>query len=160
MSDLDAVFHLVEKAVEQMNCGQIDQWDQIYPAKSDFQNDIRRNELYVGIIGETIAVVYALNRYCDEQYRNGAWQYTGDNFIVLHRLCVSPAFQHKGVAHAVLDHIESESAARGINAIRLDVFSRNPYALKLYGNNGYHTVGTADWRKGRFLLMEKLLETR
>ena len=157
MDDLDDIFQLVENAIKQMERDNIHQWDNIYPTKEDFSNDIKKKELYVGIINNKIAVVYALNKECDEQYQNGEWQYIGDNFNVIHRLCVSPDFQKKGIAHTTLLHIESELAFLGIKAIRLDVFCENPYALRLYYNNGYHKVGNAHWRKGEFLLMEKLL---
>ena len=40
-----------------------------------------------------------------------------------------------------------------------DVFTENPYAQKLYRKSGYQVRGYADWRKGRFDLMEKKLET-
>ncbi len=155
--DLNDIFHLVENAVQQMEQNKIYQWDSVYPTKEDFINDIRKNELYVGIVNEKIVVVYALNQECDEQYKNGEWQYIGENFNVIHRLCVSPDFQNKGIAHTTLDHIESELSILGMKAIRLDVFCANPYALKLYFNNGYRRVGIANWRKGEFLLMEKLL---
>ena len=156
-ADLDEIFCLVGAAVEQMERNNIHPWDSIYPTRTDFENDIDKKELYVGTVKDKIAVVYALNRECDEQYRNGKWQYNGDNFIVIHRLCVSPAFQHKGVADTTIRHIESEAVRSGTEAVRLDVFRENPYALRLYCKNGYHKVGTADWRKGEFDLMEKLL---
>lgn len=76
---------------------------------------------------------------------------------MIHRLCVSPDFQNKGIAQTTLVHIELELKSLGIKAIRLDVFCKNPYAMKLYANSGYHRVGIANWRKGKFLLMEKLL---
>lgn len=157
IDDLDDIFQLVENAIKQMEKEDIHQWDNIYPTKEDFSNDIRKNELYIGVINKRIVVVYALNKECDEQYQNGEWQYIGDDFNVIHRLCVSPDFQKKGIAHTTLLHIESELAFLGIKAIRLDVFCGNPYALKLYYNNSYRKVGNAHWRKGEFLLMEKLL---
>lgn len=157
IDDLDDIFQLVENAVKQMERDNIHQWDSIYPTKEDFSNDIRKNELYIGIINEKIVVVYAINKECDEQYKNGEWQYIGDKFNIIHRLCVSPDFQKKGIAHTTLSHIEVELVSLGTKAIRLDVFCDNPYALKLYSNNGYHRVGSANWRKGKFFLMEKLL---
>ncbi len=157
IDDLDDIFHLVENAIKQMERENIHQWDSIYPTKEDFSSDIKKNELYIGIHNKKIVVVYALNKECDEQYRNGKWQYTGDDFNVIHRLCVSTDFQKKGIAHTTLLHIESELFFLGMKAIRLDVFCENPHALKLYSNNGYCKVGIANWRKGEFLLMEKLL---
>ena len=157
IDDLDDIFQLVDDAVKQMEHDKIYQWDNIYPTKEDFYNDIQKKELYVGIINKRIAVVYALNKECDEQYKNGEWQYIGDKFNVIHRLCVSPDFQKRGIAQTTLLHIEDELRSFGMRAIRLDVFCENPYALKLYSNNGYSKVGSAHWRKGKFLLMEKLL---
>lgn len=157
IDDLDDISRIVNNAVKQLEHEKIYQWDSIYPTKEDFRKDIKKNQLYTGIINDKIVVVYALNKNCDEQYRNGEWQYIGDNYNVIHRLCVSPDCQNKGIAHKTLLHIESELRVLGIEAIRLDAFCENPYALKLYSNNGYQKVGIANWRKGRFLLMEKLL---
>jgi len=53
--------------------------------------------------------------------------------------------------------IESQIKNRGYDSIRLDVFTKNPYAQRLYRNNGYEVRGFAEWRKGRFDLMEKHL---
>ena len=157
IDDLDDIFRIVQNAVKQMEHEKIYQWDSIYPTKEDFGDDIMKNQLYIGIINDQIVVVYALNKECDEQYENGEWQYIGDNYNVIHRLCVLPDYQNKGIAHATLLHIEDELGFIGMKAIRLDVFCENPYALKLYSNNGYHKVGIAYWRKGKFFLMEKLL---
>ncbi len=157
IDDIDTIFQLVENAIKQMERTGIYQWDSSYPTKEDFNNDIKRNELYVGIINDKIVVVYTLNQECDKQYENGEWNYSGEKYKVIHRLCVSPDFQNKGIARAALLHIENELSILGIKAIRLDAFCANLYALKLYYNNGYHKVGTANWRKGRFFLMEKLI---
>lgn len=54
-------------------------------------------------------------------------------------------------------YIENELRKQGVKAIRLDAFEKNPYALKLYEKLGFEKVGHAQWRKGRFLLMEKKL---
>ena len=156
-ADLDDIFQLVKNAIRQLEHNNIHQWDSIYPTKEDFRDDIKKNQLYIGIIKDKIVVVYALNKECDGQYKNGEWQYVGNHYNVIHRLCVSPDYQNKGIAHTTLLHIEKELGLLGIKAIRLDVFCENPYALKLYSNNGYHKVGIACWRKGKFLLMEKLI---
>ena len=105
--DLDDIFQLVENAVMHMEHEKIHQWDSIYPTKEDFSDDIKKNQLYIGIIKDEIVVVYALNKECDEQYKNGKWQYIGNDYNVIHRLCVSPDFQKKGIAHTTLFHIEN-----------------------------------------------------
>lgn len=157
ISDLSAVSELIVSAVEEMERNDIHQWDSIYPADRDLRADIESSTMTVGIKDDDIAVIYVINKIFDEQYRNGNWQYPDSVFRVIHRLCVAPKYQHKGIARKTLVHIEDELRKNSIDTVRLDVFTKNPFALSLYRSNGYTEVGTAHWRKGSFLLMEKHL---
>lgn len=155
--ELEEICHLVAAAVAEMKRNGIDQWDERYPVKEDFAEDIDQRCLYVGWIRGVMAVIFALNQQYDEEYKNGNWSYPDQEFEVLHRLCVNPLFQNQGVGKRTMQFMEEKVRAGNIRAIRLDVFSGNPYALCLYTHMGYRKVGYADWRKGRFYLMEKYL---
>lgn len=157
LDDLEEIYALVSYAVDDLIRKEILQWDEIYPTKEDFRDDINKNQLYVGLTDNQIAVVYALNQESDKEYQNGNWKYPDIPYYVVHRLCVHPNFQHKGIAKHTLLHIEAELLQNDIHAIRLDAFSNNPFSLKLYDSLQYSRVGYADWRKGRFYLMEKYL---
>lgn len=157
MADLPDIETLVAEAVAQMEAHGIHQWDDLYPVREDFQKDIAEKNLYVGHVNGDLVVVYALNRECDAEYENGQWKDASKPFCVLHRLCVSPGYQNQGVAGKTMAHLEQEAKADGTAAIRLDVFTENPYALKLYQHCGYEKTGRANWRKGAFDLMEKYL---
>ena len=61
------------------------------------------------------------------------------------------------VGKAVLQHVEEQVKNMGYNSIRLDTFTKNPFAQRLYLHSGYESRGYAGWRKGRFDLMEKKL---
>lgn len=156
-SDIDAVCKLVKAAVYSMEKHGIYQWDDIYPAKEDFLDDIWKQQLHVGIVDEDAAVVYTVNKGCEKEYENGRWNYPDCEYRIIHRLCVNPTYQNRGIAKSTLAHIEEELRKSNIEAVRLDAFSENPFALSLYQNAGYEKVGFADWRKGRFYLMEKRL---
>ncbi|MDE7198057.1 MAG: GNAT family N-acetyltransferase [Lachnospiraceae bacterium] len=156
-NDIDAICELVKAAIGSMEKQEIFQWDDIYPAKEDFLNDIRKQQLYIGIVDDDAVVVYTVNKEYDREYENGRWRYPDCEYRVIHRLCVNPAYQNRGIAKSTLSHIEKELQKSNVGAIRLDVFSENPFALSLYQNAGYEKVGFADWRKGRFYLMEKQL---
>ena len=56
-----------------------------------------------------------------------------------------------------MDFLEQSVLDRGLRAIRLDAFSLNPAALKLYESRGYERAGEIQFRKGLFYLYEKRL---
>lgn len=154
-NDIEEICRIVHAAVNAMERNHIFQWNDLYPTKEDFQEDVDKSQLYVGLVNGQIAVVYTLNQKCEKEYENGKWKYKDEPFYIVHRLCVNPAFQNKGIAKSTLLYIEKQLIEMGIHVIRLDVFSNNPFALRLYHSLGYSEVGYADWRKGRFYLMEK-----
>ena len=155
--EIESIFRIVSSAIIEMEKNGIFQWDSRYPAKEDFRDDIHKKTLFVGILDQHISVVFTINKECDEQYQNGAWKYLNTEYRIIHRLCVDPKYQNMGIAKETLDQIENELRQVGVESIRLDVFYNNPFALSLYRNRGYKEVGTAEWRKGKFYLMEKHL---
>ena len=154
--DAVKIFEFVKAAVKKMDEQGIPQWDEIYPTQDDFENDASNNQLYIVEIDGRPAACFTLNKDCDEEYKNGAWNYTGDDYIVIHRLCVNPEFQNQGLGRKICEEIESLVKIQGVKAIKLDCFIQNPYSQKMYHNLGYRDAGFADWRKGRFILMEKV----
>lgn len=155
LSQLEEIFTMYTKAIQEMNHNEIYQWDELYPMKEDLEEDIKRNELMAVFKENEIVAAYVVNQESDEQYENGTWKYTGEKYRVLHRLCVNPAFQNQGIAKKVVSRMEEEQKKQGIKSIRLDVFMENPYAVKLYKSLGYKITGNVEFRKGKFYLMEK-----
>lgn len=156
--DLKEICTLIKGAIVNLERHNIFQWDNLYPDEKILREDIIKKELNVGIISGRIASIYVLNQESDDDYINGRWEYADLPYCVIHRLCVNPDFQNMGVAGRTMKHIEAEVLKMGIKSIRLDAFTENPFALKLYHSLGYRITGYADWRKGRFCLMEKYLE--
>lgn len=155
IEELHDIFEVFTEAVETMNRLNIMQWDEVYPNIDILREDIMKEQLYVGRILNDIAAVFVLSNDFDEQYNNGRWKCTDAHFMVVHRLCVRPKFQNCGIGTNMLHYIDEELSRNGIESIRLDVFSQNPYSLKMYARAGYEKVGEAHWRKGLFYLMEK-----
>lgn len=171
MEDLDGICALAADAIAYMEGQGILQWDELYPSREVFQKDIEADNLFIGydkcesdslhdkdcyaVSAAEPAVIYVLNQEFDEEYKNGKWADGTKSFYVIHRLCVNPKYQNRGIAQMTMAHIEKTLQAKGIESVRLDVFTKNPFALKLYDRCGYHNVGKVHWRKGDFYLMEK-----
>jgi len=157
IADLDVINDIYRNATENMIKNNIFQWDEIYPQKSILEDDIIKKQLYKIIIEKNIISTFVLNKEYDKEYLNGKWEYNGNNFMVLHRLCINTKYQNKGFGTKIMLHIEDYLRNKSINSIRLDAFSENPIALRLYYKLGYKKVGEANWRKGLFILFEKIL---
>ena len=155
--DLDNLCGLYQAAIDGMNQHQIFQWDECYPNRMVLADDIQKKQLNVVLLEKQLAAAYVVNQECDEQYANGQWRFPDSAYAVIHRLCVHPKFQNQGIAAKVMKQMEDMQREHGVEVIRLDAFTKNPFALKLYRKLDYHEVGLAHWRKGAFFLMEKRL---
>ncbi|MEA5047354.1 MAG: GNAT family N-acetyltransferase [Eubacteriales bacterium] len=158
-TDLEKVCDLYRAATEQMDAQGINQWDERYPTREILTDDIARGEMELLHMGGAIAAAFTLNSRCDGEYAQGQWRFPTSHFCVIHRLCVHPAFQGQGVAGRIVDYIELSMLLRGYESIRLDAFSQNPSALRLYESHGYRKAGEVTFRKGLFYFYEKNLVT-
>ncbi|MCQ2524147.1 MAG: GNAT family N-acetyltransferase [Lachnospiraceae bacterium] len=153
--DIEAITKLVQEAIKEMEKHDIFQWDGIYPTAEDFNEDIIKGNLYVVEKNKELVAVYVISDESDDAYKKADWKYPDMTAYILHRFCVSPKFQGKGIGKQLLLEIEAQIRNMGYESVRLDVFTQNPFAQKLYRHNGYEVRGVANWRKGYFELMEK-----
>jgi len=155
--DLNIILEIFKNAIKIMNDNNINQWDDLYPTTTDLEQDVLNGQMYVGIKDGEIASALVINNECEEEYKYGNWRYDNDKFAVVHRLCVNPSYQNKKIGKDTMIKIEEILKTEGIQSIRLDTYSLNPYALKMYQTLGYQKVGDVKWRKGLFYLLEKKL---
>lgn len=154
-TDFKDVVTLFNNAIAKMNSIGINQWDNIYPNPKILKDDILRKQMYLVFHENILVATYVLNQECDDKYATGSWKYPESKYFIIHRLCVNPQLQSKGIGTLTMLHIEDFLRKIGVETIRLDAFILNPYAVKMYEQLGYLKVGTANWRKGQFYLMEK-----
>ncbi|MDR1867991.1 MAG: GNAT family N-acetyltransferase [Treponema sp.] len=156
-ADLDNVVEIYQKVIKKMQQHAIFQWDDSYPSRALLQEDITKKQLYAGILHGDIVSLFVLNHESDPDYINGAWNYTEDNYCVLHRLCVRCEFQGHRIGIKTIQTIEHYLKNRGVESLRFDTFSQNFIALRLYTALNYTVVGSMQWPRGIFYLYEKLL---
>ena len=157
LSDFPVIMAIYQAATRHMDEMGIFQWDELYPDEKTIKEDICRAEMYLGLIDGAIASAFTLNREHDKEYANGKWRHGGTHYAVVHRLCVSPDRQNEGIGTQTMRYIAETLRHKGVEDIRLDAFSQNPAALKLYEKLGFQKVGEVPFRKGLFYLFEKRL---
>jgi GNAT superfamily N-acetyltransferase len=160
LSDFDEVVNIFKTAVAKMIREHIFQWDEIYPNEAIIRKDICDRTMYGRVReddgqGRKIISVFVLNHEAPPEYARAKFKY--DNYIILHRLCINTAEQGKGLGtQAVLD-AEKIAKKMGYTAMRLDTFTENPNAIKIYKKLNYEKLAEVTARKGLFYVYEKIL---
>jgi RimJ/RimL family protein N-acetyltransferase len=128
--------------------------------RETLERDIAEGSLYGIFTDGTLGAVVALNHYQDKEYAEIDWSIDDPKPLVVHRLCVDPVFQGRGLAKAAIAFAERMAAERGCASIRLDAFTLNPISLSLYRSLGFEGRGTVRFRKGLFICFEKPMRLR
>ena len=158
IDDLDALVALYGAATQDMLRQGIDQWDEYYPDREILTEDVESGDMTLGLLDGEPACAWVVNREYEPEYVSGAWEHTRGDFCVLHRLCVNPELQGRGLARQAMARMEKNALDKGFDSVRLDVFSQNLHAQRLYERLGYKRTGEVRFRKGIFYLMEKGLQ--
>lgn len=157
IKDLDAIMQLVKAVVPLMRESGNLQWDEYYPNIAVFQKDVEREQLWVAEIDNDIAGVAAITTDQDAEYAQVGWD-LNETAIVVHRLAVSPDYQGRGIAKALLLQAEQEAVENHIGVLRIDTNSHNQGTQALFPKLGYVFAGEIGlaFRPGlRFFCYEK-----
>lgn len=158
IEDTQSLINIIKAATLDMELKNIHQWDDVYPDKAVINDDIANGNLYVNVEDGIINALIVLNEDQSEEYGDLNWKYDCEKQLVIHRLCVNPKAQGGGIARKLLEYAEDFAIKNGYGAIRLDAFTQNERALRLYEKNGYEKVGSVQFRKGEFYCYEKKVE--
>lgn len=158
-NDFEEIVTLYQCAIKMMCAQGIEQWDDIYPNKEVLRDDIRNRQMFLLSFKNQIAAAIVLNEKQDDAYKTGNWSCNTGKIAVIHRLCVHPDFQGKGLGSETVKRCEQLLIKTGYDAIRLDTFLKNSMAMHLYRSLGYQKAGEVIFRKGNFCLFEKRLHT-
>ena len=157
-TEIDSVMVLVKGAIGKMEREGIHQWDEIYPTKQRFLADIAVNSLFTARAENIIAGVIVLNEIQSPEYASITWADSNGKPLIVHRLCVSPVFQGRGLAKKLMFFAEKYARAKNNSSIRLDAFVHNNISVGLYNSLGYRRRGSVKFRKGDFYCFEKILQ--
>lgn len=139
--DLGEILALTKACAAHMIAQQIYQWNEHYPSREAFKNDISRGELYVFMQNDVIAGCIVVSTFMDAEYEPIAWSTPNDHNYYIHRLGVHPEYQKKGIARIMMDFAEAHARENGAHAVRLDTFSQNQRNQRFYLNRGYAQLG-------------------
>ena len=137
----------------------------VYPTDALLREHIDNGDLYYMERNGVILSALVLLPYQEENY---AWEnpwgaaLEDDQVATVHMLGVNPEMLGQGIARRSVEAAIQKAREMGKKAVRLDAFSCNLPAQKLYRSMGFAEVGTARWQSANlgwtdFVLYELFL---
>lgn len=137
--DLPAILEIVHDAQRFMATQGIDQWQDGYPSEDVILQDIALNRGYV-IADETTALAYAVFIIGPEptysEIDGEGWRF-GDNYLTIHRICVSGKVRKTGLASMLLDNAIRMAMEKDATAIRIDTHRGNLVMRSFVEKHGF-----------------------
>ncbi len=126
--------HMIEKGIFQ--------WDEQYPSKEVFRNDIKLQQIWIIKDSNTIIGIIVLTEIENIEYKNIEWLTKNTKNLYVHRLAVHPTFQGKGYAQKLMDFAENYAKENNFKSVRLDTFSQNQRNQEFYEKRNYTKLGS------------------
>ena len=141
-SDIGALLNITKACARHMISNNIFQWNDHYPNKNAYENNVRRNELYVLEDASQLIGCIVISTHMDEEYIPVKWLTENKNNIYIHRVAVHPKYQGKGYAQQLMNYAEDYGRQNRCMSIRLDTFSQNGRNQRFYEKRGYKRLGS------------------
>lgn len=140
ISEIDDILTITKACAKKMSNHGIYQWNELYPSKIVFENDIKKNQLFVFEENSSIIGTIVISTFMDDEYKLIKWLNLNENAIYIHRLAVHPDFQGKGYAQKLMDFAEKYAKEYHFSSVRLDTFSQNTRNQQFYTKRGYQKL--------------------
>ena len=144
--DLDAVMKIIQSCTNDMISQKIFQWNDKYPDRETFFNDIENEDLLLLVQDNQLLGCVSVTNKMDNFYSTIDWIAATKKNIYVHRLAIHPKYQGLGYAKRIMNYIENDAIENNYNSIRLDTFSMNKKNNNFYSNIGYEKLGQIYFR--------------
>ena len=147
MKDIDSIMEAVEDSRELLKEQGNGQWQDGYPNRDDFINDIKNKRLFVVFDEDDVnkvAGVCALT-YREEDYHHlyeGKWL-TELPYMVMHRVALKKEYRHQGYGKKLFKVFIEQAKLEGYRSLRIDTHEGNAVMRHLITSFGFVYCGKA-----------------
>ena len=142
VTDIEGILAVANDAIANLKADNVNQWQNGYPNREVFLNDIKNQTLFVyddnGIQG-----ICNLSLERDPSYdiiENGAW-ITNGNYLVIHRIAVSTKVIGSGVARQLFEFAIDYGQNNNVRSIRIDTHRDNKRMMGILRKVGFIKCG-------------------
>lgn len=146
-NDINRLIDLYMACIRDLDAHKIFQWNDKYPSSRTITDQVEAGSQFLyEVEGDLVGAVCLNQEQAKEWARVNWWPArSADKILIIHGLVVSPMHQGKGYGQSLLELSERYARDMGYLGLRLDAFSENLIARKLYEKNHYTKVGEVDF---------------
>lgn len=146
LSDLDQVMEAVEDSREVLRLQGNGQWQDGYPNRNDFINDINNGRLFVTYLDDPNEIVgVCAITYREEDYHHlyeGKWL-TDLPYVVMHRVAIKKKYKGKGLGKKLFEVFIDVAKKEGYRSLRIDTHEGNLPMRHIITSFGFIYCGKA-----------------
>ena len=142
LQDIDRIIEITKACAKTMVKNDIYQWNEHYPNKAAFENDVLRGELYVLEDSSQLIGCVVISTFMNDEYIPISWLTKNNNNVYIHRLAIHPKYQGKGYAQELMTFAENFAKENNHVSVRLDTFSQNHRNHEFYEQRRYKRLGS------------------
>jgi GNAT superfamily N-acetyltransferase len=159
LADVNAIWDILQQAIEKRKQEGSSQWQDGYPNSEVIKKDIEKEVAFVLIEQGEIAGYMAILINDEPEYNNleGAW-ITNSDYVVFHRVAISEQYLGKGLAKKMMQFVEDYALQNNIYSIKADTNHDNVAMLHIFKKLGYVHCGKVYFRNSPREAYEKVLE--
>ena len=138
IKDLDEIEVIVNETREYFKSVSIPQWENGYPSRIDFEEDIKLSRLYVLKEEDSVIGMFSLV-YPDHNYdyiEDGKW-FDNSPYIAIHRMAIKKEYKGRGFASKAYDFVKEN-----YDHIRIDTHKLNEAMNRSIQKNDFKYCGT------------------
>ncbi|WP_379496090.1 GNAT family N-acetyltransferase [Oceanobacillus longus] len=139
--DLNTIVRIANKTIEVMNAEGSNQWDDTYPTGDHFTEDIKHSSLFIYENAGTVLGFISADQNLANEYDNLKWNLPNDQCGTFHRLTVDADHRNSNIASMLITFVEEYFKELGLSGMKIDTYSINEKAERLFTRLGYQKVG-------------------
>lgn len=153
------IWEILQGAIDRRREDGSDQWQGGYPNYETVVEDISAAKGYVLAIENKIAAYCAISFSDEPEYEtiDGAWL-SDSEYLVIHRVAVSPKYLKKGFAKEIISKAEQFAKENQVWSVRMDTNFDNLAMLRICEQLGYQYCGIVQMHGSDRKAFEKILK--
>lgn len=138
LEDLNEIMPIVEEIRKEVMENDMLKWDEDYPTREMFTEDIHHKDLYVVTKEQRIIGFACINDHEHKEFQDIKWANKG---LVVHRLGIKAEYRQHGYGQQLIEYAHDLAKKRDYLDLKCCIYERNYKSENLFKKMGFRYIG-------------------